>query len=401
MDSLAKGIFGLSVLKLSISPESEKFRESFRAWLALNTPPARVNEASLEDFQSVGRTWQRQLSAGKWLGVYWPTEFGGRGLSLVEEAIVQEELVRVQAPQVLGLFGITMVGPVLIQHGTQAQKERFLARILSGDEIWCQGFSETGAGSDLANVKTKAVAVEGGLSITGHKVWTSFAHLADWCFVLCRTSEGAKKHEGLTYILVDMKSPGITTRPLQQISGDKEFNEVYFDNVFVPNDMVVGALGDGWRIAISTLMFERVVLTFARQLQSEVLLRGLLKRYHDDPKSMSPSQREKIAMCVVEACAGRALAYEHLMEYAHGKTPGPEGSLDKLLWSESFQRLCQVALDVAGVETLHGEQGTSGSAEVHQYLYSRGRTIAAGTSEIQRNIIAERMLQLPRLKISR
>ena len=389
------------MLKLSISQESEKFREEFRTWLAGNPPPARIHEASLDDFQRVGREWQQQLSAGKWVGVYWPAEYGGRGLSLVEEAIVQEELVRVQAPQVLGLFGITMVGPVLIEHGSRAQKERFLPKILSGEEIWCQGFSETGAGSDLANVKTKAVGVDGGLSLTGHKVWTSFAHIADWCFVLCRTSEGGKKHEGLSYVLVDMKSPGITTRPLQQISGDKEFNEVYFDNVFVPHDMIVGALGDGWKIAISTLMFERVVLTFARQLQSEVMLRELLKRYRENPQSLSSSQREKVAMCVVEACAGRALAYEHLMDYARGKSPGPEGSMDKLLWSESFQRLCSVAMEIVGVDCLYGEQSKSGGSEVHQYLYSRGRTIAAGTSEIQRNIIAERILELPRLRVSK
>jgi alkylation response protein AidB-like acyl-CoA dehydrogenase len=390
------------LLQLSVSPQSESFRQGLREWLNKNPPPPRINESSLEDFQKVGREWQKQLSGGRWIGVHWPSEFGGRGLTLVEEAIVQEELVRVHSPQVLGLFGLTMVGPVLIRHGTEEQKKRFLSKILSGEEIWCQGFSETGAGSDLANVKTRADLVEGGMKISGHKVWTSFAHIADWCFVLCRTSESTKKHEGLTYLLVDMKSPGITVRPLQQISGDKEFNEVYFDDVFVPSNMVVGALGDGWKIAISTLMFERVVLTFARQLQSEVALREMLKVVSSDDTSraISDALKKNIALCVADACAARALAYEHLVDYSSGKSPGPEGSMDKLLWSESFQQLCKVGMELSGADIIEGEHGSVAGAAVHRYLYSRGRTIAAGTSEIQRNIIAERLLGLPRLDLT-
>jgi alkylation response protein AidB-like acyl-CoA dehydrogenase len=290
-----------------------------------------------------------------------------------------------------------MVGPVLISHGNEAQKSRFLARILTGEDIWCQGFSEPGAGSDLAAVRARAVPVEGGYSLSGQKIWTSFAHVADWCFVLCRTSEGGRKHEGLSYLLVDMKSKGITTRPLQQISGDKEFNEVFFDEVFVPTENLVGKEGDGWKIAISTLMFERVVLTFARQLQSETALRELLARVTDEtPETI----KADLARCVVDACSTRALAYSHLITYARGGSPGPEGSLDKLLWSESFQRLCKVALAFDGPAVALGEHAESVGSDVHRYLYSRGRTIAAGTSEIQRGIIAERLLGLPRLKYS-
>jgi alkylation response protein AidB-like acyl-CoA dehydrogenase len=383
------------VLKLSISETSEQFRESFREWLAQNPVPEAHDQTSLDEFQRVGRAWQRTLSGGGWLGTHWPKEYGGRGLSLVEEAIVQEELVRVGAPQILGLFGLTMVGPVLISHGTDNQKTKFLSKILSGDEIWCQGFSEPGAGSDLAAVKARAVPVEGGYELSGQKIWTSFAHIADFCFVLCRTSESSRKHEGLSYLLVDMKSKGITTRPLQQISGDKEFNEVFFDSVFVPSENLVGKEGDGWRIAISTLMFERVVLTFARQLQSETALRDLLTRVTPET---ALTTKVDLARSVVDACATRALAYSHLMEYAKGATPGPEGSLDKLLWSEAFQRLCKVALALDGSNVALGEQGETSGADVHRYLYSRGRTIAAGTSEIQRSIIAERILELPRLK---
>jgi alkylation response protein AidB-like acyl-CoA dehydrogenase len=383
------------MLKLSLSERSEAFRSSFREWLASNPPPKASNDTSLEEFERTGREWQRLLSSGKWLGTHWPVEFGGRGLTLVEEAIVQEELVRVSAPQILGLFGLTMVGPVLISHGTPAQKTRFLEKILSGEEIWCQGFSEPGAGSDLAAVRARAIPVEGGYLLSGQKIWTSFAHIANWCFVLCRTSDSPKKHEGLSYLLVDMKQPGITIRPLQQISGDKEFNEVFFDSVFVASEHLVGSEGAGWRIAISTLMFERVVLTFARQLQSEVALRGLLAECGG---ATAASVRKDLAQCIVDACATRALAYSHLMQYAGGAAPGPEGSLDKLLWSESFQRLCKVAGAMLGSRIALGEDAPDGGAALHRYLYSRGRTIAAGTSEIQRSIIAERILSLPRLK---
>jgi alkylation response protein AidB-like acyl-CoA dehydrogenase len=287
-----------------------------------------------------------------------------------------------------------MVGPVLIAHGTKAQKERFLPKILDGSEVWCQGFSEPGAGSDLAAVKTRAVRVEGGgYSISGQKIWTSFAHCADWCFVLCRTSESGKKHEGLSYLLVPMKSEGITVRPLRQISGDLEFNEVFFDQVKVPAENLVGAEGQGWKIAISTLMYERVVLTFSRQLQSEVALRALIGKGID---ALSAAQVMELSRCVVDACATRALAYKHLMSYAENVSPGPEGSLDKLLWSESFQRLCAFEVALLGTKAALGERDLKVGGVLHRYLYSRGRTIAAGTSEIQRSIIAERVLGLPK-----
>lgn len=380
------------MLQLAVSEQSEKFRSEFRTWIAKNPPP-HSDETSLESFQQVGRAWQRTLAAAGWLGTHWPTQYGGRGLSLVEEAIVQEELVRVAAPQILGLFGITMVGPVLISHGSEQQKHRFLQKILTGEEIWSQGFSEPGAGSDLAAVKARALPVEGGYSLTGQKIWTSFAHCADWCFVLCRTSDGGKKHEGLSYLLVPMSAKGITVRPLQQISGDKEFNEVFFDNVFVSKENLVGGEGQGWKIAISTLMFERVVLTFSRQLQSEVALRELVREYGSQ---LSGAQSIELARCIVDACTNRALAYDHLMTYADKVTPGPEGSLDKLLWSESFQRLCSLAAGLVGPAAAFGEKDPQVGKALHRYLYSRGRTIAAGTSEIQRGIIADRILGLPR-----
>lgn len=381
------------MIKLSISAEIDSFREEFRTWLSTNKPPT-FDDTSLETFQSIGREWHERLAASGWLGVHWPKQFGGKGRTLVEEAVIQEELARVGAPQILGLFGLTMVGPVLISHGSESQKSRFLSNILSGKEIWCQGFSEPGAGSDLAAVKTKAVPVDGGYKVSGQKIWTSFAHCADWCFVLCRTSEPSqRKHEGLSYLLVPLTADGISVRSLRQISGDDEFNEVFFDDVFVPTENRVGDEGDGWKIAISTLMYERVILTFSRQLQSEIALRKLLEL---SQKGLSDLHIHRIAESVVDACRTRALAYEHLSAYAQNTAPGPEGSMDKLLWSETFQELCKVALSVEGVLTARGELDPASGHFVHQYLYSRGRTIAAGTSEIQRSIIAERLLGLPR-----
>jgi len=375
-----------------VSEASEKLRSEFVTWIKKNPPPLVEVDSSLEAFVDVGRQWQAKLASGGWLGLYWPKEFGGRGLSLLEEAIIQEELARRGAPQILGLFGLTMVGPVLIKHGTEPQKARFLNSILNGSNIWCQGFSEPGAGSDLANVRTSAKAVKGGFLVSGQKVWTSFAQISEWCFLICRTSTEKKKHQGLTYMLVDMKSPGIEVRPLKQITGDEEFNEVFFDSVFVPEELIVGEVGQGWSIAISTLMFERVILTFARHIQSEGILRTILK---SDRSKLSPKNQDKLAECITELCAVRALAYEHLAQYANGKAPGAEGSLDKLLWSESFQKLSALAMEISM------ESGENSFESIQRYLYSRGRTIAAGTSEIQRNIIAERVLDLPRLQVVR
>jgi len=390
------------MIRLDVSERARELRAEFRGWFTKHPAPSTGGDPSLDTFMRVGKSWQSELASGGWVGVHWPKEFGGRGLSLVEEAVVQEELVRAGSPQLLGLFGLTMVGPVLISHGTEEQKHRFLSNILSAKEIWCQGFSEPGAGSDLAAVSTRAQITDDGFLVSGQKIWTSFAHVADWCFVLCRTSGEEQKHKGLSYLLVDMKSKGITTRPLTQISGDREFNEVFFDNVFVPKDRLVGAVGDGWRIAISTLMYERVVLTFARQLQSEVLLRSLLG---ERSKAASVTQRMEIARETAKACAVRALSYEHLADYAAGKKPGPEGSLDKLFWSESFQALCKLAVKLQGTaaatsENVDGDTYPA-ALDLHRYLYSRGRTIAAGTSEIQRSIIAERVLGLPRLLFGR
>ncbi len=385
------------MISLRLNEKAEQFRAEFQRWLQSNPPPTIKNRKDLDEFVEVSTQWQRKLASERWIAVHWPERFGGRGLSLVEEAIVQEVLASVRAPQLVNLFGLTMVGPVLIQHGTPEQQAKFLPKILTAEEIWCQGFSEPEAGSDLAALRTVGeLTSSGGWKINGQKIWTSFAQYAAWCFVLVRTDSTKPKHKGLSYLLVPMSSAGITIRPLTQITGEQEFNEVFFEDVEVEPQCIVGNPGEGWKIAISTLMYERVILTFSRHLQSETALdeiRELLLKKPKDEKLWGQYGRLR-----AKTMAVRALALNHLSEYSENHPPGPEGSLDKLFWSETFQEICEFALLVLGKDAVFTSAPFSPHEGIHthRYLYSRGRTIAAGTSEIQRNIIAERLLGLPR-----
>lgn len=380
------------MINLKLTTDAEKLKADFRAWLKSNPPPAMPARRTMDDFVNISRGWQQKLAAERFVAVHWPEEFGGRGLSIVEEALIQEQLAEAGSPQLVNLFGLTMVGPVLIQHGTQAQKKRFLPKILSAEEIWCQGFSEPEAGSDLAALKTQGTLNDDHWLVSGQKIWTSFARHAEWIFLLVRTDVEAKKHQGLSYFLLKMDTPGIDVRPLVQISGDDEFNEVFFDKVPIPQEQIVGKPGEGWKIAISTLMYERVILTFARHLQSERALHEL-KRYIS-----TDAERIEFGRLKAESMAVRALALSHLVEYSDNNPPGPEGSYDKLGWSESFQRIAKFALKLQGASgvLVNGPGCLDDGSVQHNYLYSRGRTIAAGTSEIQRSIISERILGLPK-----
>lgn len=387
------------MISLRVDQRSDALRRDLHKWLKSNPPPETATRFELRDFVEISTAWQKRLAAERWVGVHWPEQYGGRGLSLVEEAVVQEELAHARAPQLINLFGLTMVGPVLIKHGTEAQKIRFLSKILHADEIWCQGFSEPGAGSDLASLKTTAIrsneSEKAPWKISGQKVWTSFAQYAQWCFVLVRTDSSVPKHKGLSYFLVPMSSPGIRVSPLTQISGDQEFNEVFFDEVAVPDENLVGKVGEGWKIAISTLMYERVILTFSRHLQSDNALceiQSVLSRQ----LPLDTSTAEGFGRLLAKNMAVKTLALSHLMTYSTGQAPGPEGSLDKLYWSETFQRICEFALETLGPRAVvsRGSFAEADGLHQHRYLYSRGRTIAAGTSEIQRGIIAERVLGL-------
>lgn len=383
------------MIELQLTDRAEKLRIEIARFLASHPPPIIPPRAGLTAFVDISREWQRRLAAERFVGVHFPHEFGGRGYSILEEAVIQEELARQRSPQLVGLFGLTMVGPVLLKHGSDEQKRAYLSRILSAEDLWCQGFSEPEAGSDLASLRTTAELQHGKWSVSGQKVWTSFAQYARYCFMLVRTDPQAARHRGLTYLLVDMSTPGITIRPLKQITGEEEFNELFLDSVSVPEEQVVGKPGDGWEIAISTLMFERVVLTFARHLQSEQALSEIADLLRE--RSAGEKEQEIFGRLIARSMAVRALALSHLVNYSE-KHPGPEGSLDKLSWSETFQEICQFALQLLGPRAgiLSGSSAHLGGEFAHRYLYSRGRTIAAGTSEIQRSIIAERILGLPR-----
>jgi alkylation response protein AidB-like acyl-CoA dehydrogenase len=384
-------------MDLAYSPQEERFRAELRAWLERNPPGAEPDD--LDAWVAHGKQWQRRLYEAGWCGIAWPAEYGGRGASLIQQIIFQEEMARARSPQLINLAGLTMGGPVLIAHGTDAQKQRHLQRILAAEEIWCQGFSEPDAGSDLAALRTKAVVDGDDFVVSGQKVWTSFARYADWCMCLVRTNPTAPKHKGITFLLVDMHSPGVTVRPLKQINGDEDFNEVFFEDVRVPRANVVGAVDKGWDIAITCLMHERQTLTFSRQLQSRVALDEMLVTARRRGAGADLVLRQALAAAVIDAHAMQYTAYRNLTVTLRGGAPGPEGSIEKLFWSEMYQRQLEVALAISGPasQLLEGSpHAVDDGRWPHLYLYSRGRTIAAGSSEVQRNIIAERVLGLPR-----
>lgn len=337
-----------------------------------------------------GREWQRRLAEGRWVGVGWPVEHGGRDAGALTHFVVQEELARARAPELVGRIGINLVGPTLLAHGTAQQRARWLPVILRADTLFCQLFSEPDAGSDLASLATRAVQVSGGWSLTGQKVWTSYAQFADWGLCLARTDPDAKKQAGITAFVVDMRGPGVDIRPLRQITGESDFNQVFLTDVFVPDDCVVGAVNDGWRVSSSTLTHERG--TNPRQLvihaqHLEELLRLALERRSFDDERLS----QRLAQAYVEVRLFQLHNWRSLSRIEAGLALGPEGSTLKLYWSEMSQRLHRLAMDVLGplAPVDPGEWQRS-------WLYYQAASIFAGTNEIQRNIIGERVLGLPR-----
>jgi alkylation response protein AidB-like acyl-CoA dehydrogenase len=379
------------------SEEEAAFRAELRSWLAENLslelrPNTRGGERSEG---SPTRKWSRKLNEAGYAGLTWPTEYGGGGRSPTYQAILLEEMARAEAPAHVGVIGLGMAGPTIITHGTEAQKSRYLRPILSAEEIWCQGFSEPGAGSDLAGVRTSARLDGDHYVVDGQKVWSSFAHVADHCILLTRSDPSSSRHEGLTYLIVDMHAPGVEVRPLRQITGDAEFNEIFFESVAVPAANVLGAIGGGWQVAMTTLLHERGTLGFALQAQLEISMRKLLELAR--ARGATPLQRDALAREWIELQALRYTNYRSLGRLEQTGIPGPEGSIAKLVWSEANQRLTKLALDLLGADApLSGEDAPFDGWWQRQQLRSRGNTIEAGTSEILRNIVAERVLGLPR-----
>ena len=380
-------------MDLRDTPDEAAFRSEVKAWIEANLPDElRGGRLGERRFEQLGRDWSRRLHDAGYAGLTWPKEYGGAGAPYSYQAILLEEFALAEAPGHIGVIGLGMAGPTIIAHGTEQQKSRYLAKILSADEIWCQGFSEPGAGSDLASVRTRADLRDGNFVLNGQKVWSSFAHLADWCILVARSDPESERHAGLTYLIVDMHAPGVEVRPLRQITGEAEFNEIFFTDVEVPSENVLGEIGDGWAVAMTTLLHERGTLGFALTGALDVAVRKLIalarNRGVDDPGLLDRVAREWIELQALKLTNYRALS--QLMKTG---IPGPEGSVAKLHWSESNQRLTKLALEILGPEA---QVVDSDGAWQYQQLRSRGNTIEAGTSEILRNIIAERVLGLPR-----
>lgn len=381
------------------SPEEASFRKELRAWIEGNLPEGwreRDPKRGRED-ESVSKAWSKKLYDAGYAGLTWPKEFGGQGAPYTHQAIFLEETARAETPDHIGVIGLGMAGPTIIAHGTDEQKERHLQPILSGEEVWCQGFSEPGAGSDLGSLRTRAERDGDHLIVNGQKVWSSFAHIADFCILLVRTDTSAPKHKGITYLLVDMRSPGVEVRPLVQITGDPEFNEIFFNDVKVPLSNVLGEINSGWNVAMTTLLHERGTLGFALTARLEVLTRKLIELAKETGGADDPIIRDRIARQWTDLQALKFTNYRALTTLLKTGVPGPEGSIAKLHWSESNQRLGKLALEILGTRAqLAGDGGVWGGFWQYQQLRSRGNTIEAGTSEILRNIIAERVVGLPR-----
>jgi alkylation response protein AidB-like acyl-CoA dehydrogenase len=376
---------------LTLSPSEESFRDDLRAWLQNNHPGAEP-DGDLAGFE-FRREWQRRLYAAGWAGVSWPQEYGGRGATLVEQAIYNEEFVRAQAPSAANVLGLAMGGPTVIAHGTQEQKRRYLEPILSAQEIWCQGFSEPGSGSDLASVKTRGVRDGDGWVVTGQKVWTTLAHYAKWCMLVARTDPDAPKHQGLTYFLMDMEQDAVQIRPLRQITGEAEFNELFMEEARIPDENIIGGEGNGWAVAITTLMHERATLAFGLQIAVKRALRQLMDEAKSTGATADPQVRDRLAQLYIEAEVLRLNAYRGLTAIMRDGVPGPEGSLGKWQWAEVNQALTELAMDLRGPRAVLYDDTWS-----FRFLRARANSIEGGTTEILKNIVAERVLGLPRMR---
>jgi alkylation response protein AidB-like acyl-CoA dehydrogenase len=373
-------------------PEEAAFRAELRAWLDANLPEdRRGGRGGAQRFDdSFGREWSRKLYEAGYAGLTWPTEYGGAGAPYSFQAIFYEESSRAQAPGHVGVIGLGMAGPTIMAHGTDGQKQAHLSKILSAEEIWCQGFSEPGAGSDLAAARTRAERRDDVYVVNGQKVWSSFAHIADYCILVTLSDPDAPRYQGLTYLIVDMHAPGVEVRPLRQITGEAEFNEIFFNDVEVPVTNRLGEEGQGWQVAMTTLLHERGTLGFALTASLEVGVNRLLdvarERVNGDEGA-----RERVAAEWIELQALRYTNYRSLAALQRTGIPGPEGSAIKLRWSEQNQRMTKLGRELLGAEGILDDGWWH-----HQQLRSRGNTIEAGTSEVLRNIVAERVLGLPK-----
>ena len=395
-------------MDLNLTPQELRFRDEVRAWFAEHVPKDWVKrrdeeESMLGRFEYL-RAWQRKLYDAGWAGISWPKDFGGRGAPVMEQVIFIEEMARAEAPPMANVIALGLIGPTIIAFGTPEQKKRYLAKMLSAEEIWCQGFSEPNAGSDLAALSTTGVLDGDHFVVNGQKCWTSYAWAADWCELVVRTDPAVPKHKGLTALLVDMHSPGVEVRGLKQMSGESEFGEIFFRDVRVPVENVVGKVNEGWGVAMGTLMHERgtfgaaLQVNYRRNFNRLVEIAKQIDR-NGKPASQDPVIRQKLAQCYTEIEVMRLNQLRAFSRINETGVPGPEGSIQKIFWSELNQRFQQVAMEILGPygQLAHGSPDAfDEGAWAYGYLRSRGNTIEAGTSEIQRNIIGHFVLGLPK-----
>jgi alkylation response protein AidB-like acyl-CoA dehydrogenase len=388
-------------MDLTFNERESAFREELRSWLAENRPAQEPKQGGEDAHYAWRRDWQRRLYDAGWAAPAWPAEYGGRGASLSESAIYFEELGRARVPLPANVLGLLLGGPTLMVWGTEAQKERYLAPILSAEEIWCQGFSEPDAGSDLASLKTRAVkhgntrSGTGEWVVTGQKVWTSGAQYSKWCMLVARSDGDAPKHKGLTYFLMDMEQEAVQIRPLRQITGEAEFNELFIEEARIPDENVVGGVGNGWKVALTTLMNERAGLGFLLQVRLRQLLDDTISAARERGLLEDPLYADALAEMHIRCESIRLLAWKGLTDIERYGQPGPEGSLVKWLWSDTNQRLTNLAAEIVGPSAL-----TDGTSWSYELLRARGNTIEGGTTEVLKNIVAERVLGLPRLKVA-
>lgn len=385
-------------MDFTYEPEDKAFRSEVRGWLAdhLVGDFARVGGGyDLDNMVEARLAWEHELAAGGWIGLSWPEEHGGRGATLTQQLVFNEEYARSGAPQ-RAVFGESLLGPTLIQFGTEEQKQRFLPKILSAEELWCQGFSEPDAGSDLSSVKTRAVLDGSEWVLNGQKIWTSQAQFADWIFVLCRTSD-APRHKGLSYLLVPMSQAGVEVRPIRNLNGGGEFNEVFFTDASTAAELVVGGEGNGWKVAMGTLGFERGTAFLAQQVRFEQEYWRLVAMARHRGTDRDPRVRQRLASAYVGLEIMRYNGFRTVTAFMQGGVPGAESSIGKLFWSRWHQQLTELETDVLGPDAMILASNDDSVALFQgNFLFSRAHTIYAGASEIQRNIIGERVLGLPR-----
>lgn len=383
-------------MDLDFSPADEAYRQRLRAWIADNGAVARAIPRAPDPI-AAARDWQRRLWEAGYVGLAWPREYGGQAATLTQQVIVAEEMARAKLPPLINTVGLTIFGPTLVRHGTEAQKQRFLPKILAADEIWCQGFSEPGAGSDLASLRTRAVDDGDSFLVSGQKLWTSLGPIADWCFLLARTDPRAAKREGISYLLCDMKTPGITVRPLRNAGGGVHFSEVFFDEVRIPKDQLVGPLHGGWKIARSTLDHERSGLSGVVSLAGS--LEALWRLAAGEGSAATARHRQQVAQYWIELEGLRHLGLRALSDQLAGREPGPSASVGKLFASRLRQKIAKAAFEAAGP---YGPLSKCSPHVVQKgrlvagYFDALGYSIGGGTSEIMHNVIAERVLGLPR-----